>query len=40
MWIIEPKTNAVISLHMGDTRRGYWAQEDREREGNQKLECG
>jgi hypothetical protein len=35
-----PKTNAVIILDMGHTQSGENVQEDREREGNLKLERG
>jgi hypothetical protein len=34
------KTNAVILLDMGHTLRGDSTLQDREREGNQKLEYG
>jgi hypothetical protein len=35
-----PKTNAVILLNMGHTPKGECIQEDRERKGNLKPECG
>jgi hypothetical protein len=34
-----PKTNAIIFLDIGHTQRTTHGR-DREREGNQKLECG